>query len=339
MSVTLKDIAKEAGVSVMAVSAVMNRTSSTRVSEKKRQKIAQIANELGYRSNLLARTLRGGRSSVIGVMIDSQAPPSMYNIVRYIESEAAANGYRIMISEQHDSVDSMVESYQSFEQYGVEGVICLAYGYPGQEEKFQSFFGGRKNLVLVSSRDNSELPQVYVDLGEAYRQAFRHFIDTGRRKIGAIICDLPCWSQQTRISLYRNVCNELRLPQFHYSPADYSDAEHIIPEIEKCIIEFIIPQKIDAVMIHSDMYGAYLLSALTRHGIKVPDDIAVIGDDDREFCPALLPPLASINFREEVQGMVAIQMMLKMLRKEEFEPRQLVPAKLVLRESAGYKIQ
>ncbi len=339
MSVTLKDIAKEAGVSVMAVSAVMNRTSSTRVSEKKRQKIAQIANELGYRSNLLARTLRGGRSSVIGVMIDSHAPPSMYNIVRYIESEAAANGYRIMISEQHDSVDSMIESYQSFEQYGVEGVICLAYGYPGQEEKFHDFFDDRRNLVLVSSRDNSELPQVYLDLSNAYRQAFRHFIDTGRRRIGAVICDLPIWSQQMRIGLYRNVCNELRIPQFHYSPAAYSDGEHIIPEIDKCIAEFIVPQKIDAVIIHSDMYGAYLLSRLAHHGIKVPGDIAVIGEDDREFCAALQPPLASINFQEEAQGISAMQMMLKMLRKEEFEPRQLVPAKLVLRESAGYKIQ
>ncbi|MEI3004641.1 MAG: LacI family DNA-binding transcriptional regulator [Victivallales bacterium] len=143
MAATLKEIANRAGVSVMAVSAVMNKTTSTRVSERKRAVIEQIAREMGYRSNVVARTLRGGQSRMIGILIDSCAPPSALQHPRHIESEATAGGYRILISEGHDSVDNLAAAYEKFEQYGVDGVICLAYDYPGQQEKSVNISGIR----------------------------------------------------------------------------------------------------------------------------------------------------------------------------------------------------
>ena len=106
----------------MAVSAVMNKTTSTRVSERKRAVIEQIAREMGYRSNVVARTLRGGESRMIGILIDSCAPPWLYNILRHIESEATAGGYRILISEGHDSVDNLAAAYETASALGTVGL-------------------------------------------------------------------------------------------------------------------------------------------------------------------------------------------------------------------------
>ena len=311
MATTLKEIANRAGVSVMAVSAVMNKTTSTRVSERKRAVIEQIAREMGYRSNVVARTLRGGESRMIGILIDSCAPPWLYNILRHIESEATAGGYRILISEGHDSVDNLAAAYEKFEQYGVDGVICLAYDYPGQQEKFREHFGDKNNILLVGSYDESMLPQIYLDLEPAWLEAVRYFRSHGRKRIGGIIAEL-LWHQ--------NYCAE---------PERYAG------EADRCVREFIRPNGLDAVLAHSDVFGAFLISGLARNGLRVPEDVAVIVDDSRDFFAALQPPLACIDHDEKAIGTQAVRVMLKMLRKEPVDHRTLIPCHLILRESAG----
>ena len=335
MAATLKEIANRAGVSVMAVSAVVNKTTSTRVSEQKRALIERIAREMGYRSNVVARTLRGGESRMIGILIDSQAPPWLYNILRYIEAEATRTGYRILISEGHDSVDNLVAAYGKFEQYGVDGVICLAYDYPGQQEKFREHFAGKNNLLLVGSYDESMLPQIYLDLEPAWVEAVRYFRSHERKRIGGLIVDLPIWCQQVRISLFRKICREQKMPELLWHPNYCDNPECYADEVDRCVREFILPNRIDALLAHSDVFGAFLISGLARNGLRVPEDVAVIVDDNRDFFAALQPPLACIDHGEETIGRQAVRVMLKMLQKESVEHRTLIPCHLILRKSAG----
>ena len=335
MATTLKEIANRAGVSVMAVSAVMNKTTSTRVSERKRAVIEQIAREMGYRSNVVASTLRGGESRMIGILIDSCAPPWLYNILRHIESEATAGGYRILISEGHDSVDNLAAAYEKFEQYGVDGVICLAYDYPGQQEKFREHFGDKNNILLVGSYDESMLPQIYLDLEPAWLEAVRYFRSHGRKRIGGIIADLPIWCQQVRISLFRKICRDLKIPELLWHQNYCAEPERYAGEADRCVCEFIRPNGLDAVLAHSDVFGAFLISGLARNGLRVPEDVAVIVDDSRDFFAALQPPLACIDHDEKAIGTQAVRVMLKMLRKEPVDHRTLIPCHLILRESAG----
>lgn len=335
MAATLKEIANRAGVSVMAVSAVMNKTTSTRVSEAKRVHIERIAREMGYRSNVVARTLRGGASRMLGILIDSHAPPWLYNILRHIESEATRSGYRILVSEGHDSVDNLVAAYGTFEQYGADGVICLAYDYPGQQEKFREHFAGKNNLLLVGSYDTSMLPQIYLDLEPAWRAAVEYFRSRGRKRIGGIIVDLPIWCQQVRISLFRKLCSDQGIPELFWHPDYCEEPERYADEVDRCVREFILPNRIDALLAHSDVFGAFLISGLARNGLRVPEDVAVIVDDNRDFFAALQPPLACIDHDEEAIGTQAVRVMLKMLRKESVEHRTQIPCHLILRESAG----
>jgi len=335
MPVTLKEIAARSGVSVMAVSAVINKTTSTRVSAKKRIIIEQVAKEMGYRRNVVAQTLRGGYSRMIGVVIDSHAPTWLHSILRHIEAEATANGYRILISEEHNSVNNVIAAYETFQQYGVDGLICLAYDYPGQKEKFQQFFTDKANVVLVGAYDQTSLPQVYIDLESVYREALQHFIHSGRKRLAAIIVDVPNSGQQIRLALYRKLCSEFGIQIRIYNPKLCDTTDEFRKETDRCIRKFIIPEQLDAVLIHSDVLGAFFISGLARHDLRVPGDVAVITDDNQTFCAALQPPMACIDHQENEIGRQAFQIMLNLLKKEPVPNNTLIPCRLILRESAG----
>jgi len=338
MRVTLKEIAARAGVSVMAVSAAFNENSTTKLSAQKRDAIRKIADEMGYRSNLVAKTLRGGSSRIIGVMIDSCAPPSAYATLAAIESEAARHNYRVMIHAQHDSVESVISAYQIFEQYGADGIICMAYGYPFQEESFENFFSDKKNILLLGAPSHLPLPQIYIDLKPAYHEVLSHFLKLGRARIGAVICDMPFWSQQMRLDLYRRLCEEMNLNCNLFSPF-YGPPGQMALEMDRCITGFIMPRKLDAIIIHSDILSAFLISGLARHGIRVPDDVAVITDDNCDFCAALQPPLTCIDINTTMQGTEAVRMLLQHLNGKLETYKKMIPCHLIWRESAGSSIR
>ena len=134
----------------MAVSAVMNKTTSTRVSERKRAVIEQIAREMGYRSNVVARTLRGGESRMIGILIDSCAPPWLYNILRHIESEATAGGYRILISEGHDSVDNLAAAYEKFEVPSLKALLDATVNQKSKDKQASPELAGETLRAILN---------------------------------------------------------------------------------------------------------------------------------------------------------------------------------------------
>jgi len=92
---------------------------------------------------------------------------------------------------------------------------------------------------------------------------------------------------------------------------------------------------LNALLVHSDVMGAFVISGLARHGLRVPDDVAVITEDNQAFCAALQPPMACIDHNEYEIGVQAFQTMLKLLRKENVTEKTLIPCKLILRDSAG----
>lgn len=336
---TLKDIATKAGVSVMAVSAVMNATTSTRVSEKKRALIRKVAEEMGYQSNVIARTLRGGSSRMLGVIIDSQAPPWCYRMLRYIEEEAGRRGYRIMISAEHDCVDHIIQGYEKFLQYGVDGVISLASEYPGQTEQFNRFFSGKKNIVIAGSDTQCDVPRVFCDIAPAWHALLEHFQQGGRQRIGAVILDLPIWGQQMRIATYRQLCAALELP-CHLFSADVRIAERhnaavLKAEAERCVTTFVQKHRFDGLLVHGDLFGTYLWSALTAAGHRIPEDIAFAVDDHADYFAALLPPIACIDHRESDVGQTAVTVLLERLSGQSASPITRIPATFVARESAG----
>jgi LacI family transcriptional regulator len=335
MGVTLKDIGKNANVSAMAVSAAVNNTDKTRISPKKRQMIKALAEEMGYRPNIVAQSLSGGKSRLLGVILDSQAPDACFKILRSIEEVANSNGYRLMISEQHDSVNNVMDAYLLFKQYNAEGVILLSHDYYSQKRKLAGFFKDKTDIVLLGKNISAPIPYLDTEFTDAVRDGFCHFIKKGRRKIGFLMPELPHQTVVSRIKTYKDIADELGI-QLHMYQFQYSnDPDAIKAKMEKAVVDFIEGEKIDAAMCLNDFYALHLISASAARGIKVPEDLAVIGWDNSDFCNGAIPALASIDNNLVEQGREIVIMLLQRINGKLDSEFVKVKSKLKLRESAG----
>ena len=130
-AVRLADIAREVGVSIVTVAKVVNNTGgkNTRVSEKTAEKIRSCVKRMEYHPNMLARGLVGKSSDLIGVVLDSCAPPVYHERLSLMEKYAALHGYRFMIGQAHDDVEKLKSFAHTFQSYGAAGIICLAHAY------------------------------------------------------------------------------------------------------------------------------------------------------------------------------------------------------------------
>ncbi len=333
MSVTLKSIASQVGVSPMTVSAALHDIAGIRISDAKRELIRKTAREMGYRPNLLARTLSGGGSRIIGVVIDSEAPASLFAILCHIEKEATLAGYRLMVAEGHDSLDTVVAAHRTFEQYGAEGVICMAHDYPDQRDRFQQYFRDKQRLVLLEKAPGLEHPYIEIDQEPAFREVIGHWQKQGKN-IGYIISDLPYFSQQNMLKAYRAACAGAGIAAQLFHPAFSLDSRQMIGEMNRCLDEFILPNRIDAALIQNDRYGAAMLSALHARNLRCPDDLALVGKDNSDYCDMLLPPLASIDSNHAASGKQMVRLLLELIAGRSPAP-EYIPSRIVWRESAG----
>ncbi len=332
MAVTMKAIAERAGVSLMVVSAALHNTAGIRVSAAKRELIRRTAEEMGYRPNLLARSLSGGSSGMIGVVIDSCAPESCFKILRHIEAEAARHDYRVMIVEEHDSPGSVIAACRTFDQYRVDGIICLAHDYPGTGDELERFFADKTNVVFLERVGALPHACVEVDPKPAFLEVIRRFLAVGRPPL-YLIPELPQIVIRRRIAGYRAVCEALGVEArfLHFRPA--AEPVGIREEMARCLREYLLPERIGAVLVENDLCGAGLLFAASHSGVRVPEELAVIGWDNADFCTMLNPPLASIDNDYAAQGRALVELVSRVIAGKH-PPAMTVASRPVWRESA-----
>ncbi len=321
--VRLIDIAERVGVSKGAVSCVLNGVGKNviRISEEKRNEILRAAKEMNYVPNQTARSLAGKSSMTIGVLIDSLAPRTVYQTLWAIESTAAAAGYRLMIGQAHDNPESLFDSYNDFMRYGIDGVICLSYEYPGQEEKVREFFQDKKNVVFYDHPD-WEASCVNINRATGVMEAVRHLQETGRRRIALWINGNP------QVYSFRQ-----RTEGFRQS-TDGEAIIHCTDNIEECA-ELVIKEKFDAVLAVNDTSAARLMRELMRRGVRIPEDVAVIGHDNNDFSGFTYPSLSTIDQKEAAVGQKLFELLLKQINSKNAPESEEITTSLVIRESSA----
>ena len=337
MTITLKQIAEQAEVSVMAVSAALNQTTWTRVSPETREKILGIATKLGYRPNVLAQTLSGGRSRMLGVIIDSGFPAAVLAILRGVEHAATQCGYRIMIAEQHESPQSIADQCDAFDQYGVEGILCLSHDYPRRRTSISRIFRNRKNILFWEEPQGIAAPYASLEAGEAFRQVLAAWRKCGRRRPAMAIDASGNQQLQLRVAAFKASARECgfepEVVDLHALP----DTDEIFPLMQTALRTQILPRGIDAVLTESDLWGVALLQAAREQGIEVPRQLAVVGWDNTVFCQGATPPLASFDIKLETLGQNLVEMFQELKQKGEVRPRA-VAVEFVNRASSGIKL-
>ena len=289
MRVTIREVAAEAGVSYQIVSAILGNCSYARASEATRKKVHEAAEKLGYVPNISARTLKGGPSGMIGVLIDPLATPTAFNILFELEKRAASCNCRLLISEAHDTPNRLKDACKEMRQYGVAGIIALAHTYPGIGTLTD---GLDENLALIPVLDSlpGNYSAVVNDTVSGIADAAQHLLDSGYQEVVMLTSDnLDYPTTLQRLEGFRKVLPENRI--FGYK---HSDGSELPIDAIRSVVPRILSHGADAIVCFNDFVAAAVIRELRRHKVRVPEDIGITGFDNTPLCRVLDPSLTSV---------------------------------------------
>lgn len=350
--VRLVDIAEKVGVSRRAVSAVLLGTGGSRVTvgEEKAKEIQRIAQAMGYQPNFAARQLVGKRSHTFGLLVASAGDPLRSFLIQHLDEEAAAHGNRTLIGNTVIAPDRFDKNVQLFTNSGVDGVLCAVHSWlPGDRTDLL------KQHPCTVFYEDPGIPNacfITVDRADAVRQAANYLLKQGRERIGLALTLKSKKSEKERLRGYKEVLNHsdksFSPGLLFYASPKYKDAHasHDVdtlkwsfPEVvvDDLIEQLVVGEGAEAIIAHDDYWAATLIKRLRYRGIRVPDDVAVVGYLNHYLADFTDPPLTTIDLDHMTAAKEMVSMLERMIGGEELPSDQrqvLIKPRLIVRESA-----
>ncbi len=331
--VTIRDVAKRAGVSTGTVSNVLNRPSI--VADTTRQRVLEAVEYTGFIRNTQAHQLRGGRSHIVGVVVLDVSNPFFTEVFRGAESRFQQEGYALMLASTDDSVEREAKSVRTMQEHRVEGILMT----PATAD-VANLSGLKTNgvpTVLLDRRAAAdEFCSVTVDDVRGGELAARHLLDTGQSRI--VFVNGPTTNRQCRDRRH-GVRKATRAVSKH-TPAEVTEltvGALTVRQGEE-VVERILAMspRPSAVMCANDLLALGVLRGLAACGVRVPDDLAVVGCDDLILGSMMSPALTSVRQPAYELGVAAAELLLDEVRNPEHRHREVRFApELVVRASSS----
>lgn len=334
-SVSIQDIADRAGVSHSTVSRALHNSGV--ISPEMRQRIQQLAAEMGYTPNAVAQSLKSTRTNTIGLVISSLSSPFVSRVVRGVEDVAQGANVSVFLSVSHDDPEREIKIFETFHRRRVDGVISVTAQISGPYVDRLS----RINIPTVMVNQQADpgtlrFHSVDADDYAGACLAVEHLLALGHRAIGYIgVCD-RVQSNRRRLAGYRDMLAAagitpadewVRISELRETHVDDAGAgQELLPQLLRA--------GVSAVFCYNDLMAVGVLMACRELGIPVPAQLSVMGYDDVELARFVTPPLTTIHQPKLRLGEIAMQMMLDVLEGREVED-QLLPVDLVVRSSTG----
>jgi len=293
-SVTINDVAKQAGVSIKTVSRVVNREANVR--GKTRDKVMVAIEALDYRPNQAARGLAGSRSYLMGLLYDNPSPSYLANLQAGVLSACSAAGYGLALCPVSYNDNDMVDIVEAWIKHtGVDGVILT----PPLSDSMP-LLNALKTLdvpvVVVSSPGPAgpmALPSVMIDEEEAARQMTRHLIEAGHKVIGFIKGHPDHYASSHRHQGFLSAMEEAGLKRpsalLKEGHFDFSSGERAAEDI------LASGERPTAIFASNDDMAAGVMHVAHRMGLDIPRDLAVVGFDDTPLSRQIWPSLTTIR--------------------------------------------
>lgn len=329
---SIKDVAKEAGVSTATVSHVINNTRY--VSDEVRARVMRAVEQCRYYPNAHARSLASGKSRIIGLVISDIANPFFPELVKSIETAAFERGYDVVLSNTNYDTERTSHYVQRFIERKVGGVAVMT---------------SEMDRELVDELARREVPAVFldvgetglhmnnlrVDYGEGIEQAILHLVALGHRRIAYISGSTNLRSARRRLAAFQRTMHQL-----------FPDESELIFygnfKVEggrRAACEILTTQKENlptAVVAANDLTAIGAISEFRAAGLNIPRDISIVGFDDIAFASLTEPTLTTINLPRNELGRRAVEVLIRSiddLEKEGIEIR--IPTNLVIRNSTA----
>lgn len=305
-SVTMRDVAKAAGVSVATVSHVVNNKPGARIGDDARRRVQEAVTALGYRPNALAKTLSRGGSRFIGLVADAIATtPFAGQIIHGAQDEAWAHGYVLLVANTDGNEAAENEAIAMMLEHQVQGILYSTWYH--REIVVPELLHQADTVLVDCFAEDSGLPAVVPDEEQGGRTATEELLAAGHRRIAFINTTTPSPAQSGRLAGYRSALetagidfdDSLVFPAEPAQEGGYATAPRIVES------------KATAVFCHNDRVAMGLYDGLREHGLSIPGDIAVMGFDNQDVIAAhLRPPLSTVALPHYELGAAGVRVLL-----------------------------
>jgi LacI family transcriptional regulator len=300
----MKDVAARAGVSMTTVSHILNRKRGFSVSAKTRQRVLDAARELKYRPNVHARHLAQGQSSAVGLIISEISNPYFPDIIQGFEKAASERGLELLLCNTEYESARVEAAVHKMIDDKVRGVAVMTSMF--DESYAKELVAHRIPVVhLSSSLNHPLLKRLQVDYSKGFSAALQHLLSLGHQSFGVISGPL---NTNSAVSIRDALIDALArhgLQPSHILESQYKvDAGASAVETLRSK-----PPLPTALLCCNDLIALGAISALQEAGIRVPQDISVVGCDDLYFARLARPPLTTVHVPRQEMGRLAFQML------------------------------
>ena len=334
MAIRLKDIADELGVSLVTVSKVLR--GKTDISEETRDRVLDCMKKLNYRPNMLARGLASGRTNTVGLVVPDLVHPFFAEFAKSLSSVLRANKYALILASSEESPKIEIEELQTLALRGVD-VLLLASCRTGLRRRSSVTDGSVPCLLVDRNLFGTKMPYVGSDDTRAGELATEHLIAIGRKRIAHI----GGQHTSTSVDRERGFASALakhgrRLPETYVirneriEEGGDSIGFHAMQQLLK------LRTKPDAIFCYNDLTAIGAIEAVLESGLRVPEDVAIIGCGNFRYANYLRVPLSTIDQSTAELGRIAGEMALELSCQPLCAPRSvLLQPSLVIRASTG----
>ncbi|UZN04288.1 LacI family DNA-binding transcriptional regulator [Cellulomonas sp. S1-8] len=321
---TIYDVAAAVGVAPSTVSRAFSRPG--RVSVETSARIHEAAERLGYRANALARALPTGRTSMLAMVVSDVTNPFYFEIIRGAEAAANEQDYTLLVADVLE--DAHVE--RTALERSLPFVEGLVLGTSRMSDSAVRVIA-RQRPTVVLNRVVTGIPSVVTDNAKGMRQAVEHLGSLGHRSIGYVAGPEASWADGTRWLAMREAAHDLEMHAHRVGPFPPTLAGGALAA------EPVLASGVTGVVAYNDLVAIGLLRRLTQQGVRIPQDLSVVGFDDIFGAELCTPTLTTVAAPLTALGQYAVRMLLHEARARtprEVRPARL-PARLVERESTA----
>jgi LacI family transcriptional regulator len=332
--ITIKDIANVLNISAAAVSKALHDDS--RISEKTKKAVRQVAKNLNYQPNHLASALRSGKSKLVGVIVPRTNSNFFSSVIQNIEEVLNKKGYNIIITQSNESYKKECDSIDALLFTQVDGIIASMANETVDLSYYEKIKSKGIPLVLFDRGENDlNVDYIGIDDYKSSKIIVEHLVEQGCKRIAHIGGFKRTRIYNNRIKGYIDTLKKYNLP---LDQELLIETNLSIENGRKKMLQLLnIKNRPDAVYVAGDYAVLGALQVLNENNIKVPEEIALVGFGNEPFTDMLTPKITSVNQHSEKIGKLAAETFLNHIKKKTVTQelnKQILDAELIVRDSS-----
>ena len=330
----IRDVARHANVSIATVSRTINGIPT--VDKELARRVRKAIEGLNYYPNTQARALVSGRSKIFGLLISEITNPFFPELIQGFEDVAVENGYDIMISSTNYDVARMQACVRRLLERNVEGVAVMTFGI--EAPLLDELASRNIPLVFIDvGPDNPHVSTLAIDYRQGIREGVQHLAALTHREIAFVSGPLQQSSCQLRKNGFLSSLEEIGVTP---NPELLLESDHTLEGGMRAADQLLKLKRLPtAVMCSNDMTAIGVLRTFTRAGLRIPEDVSVIGFDDIHLAEFVYPPLTTVNMSRTAIARAAFEALRADVENRAPLAKQrarVIPTRLTVRQSTGF---